>query len=405
MRDVRLERALQRRDACVRQSVAVERRVQLFVRRVVPLHVADHQHDVRRRRSVDHPAAFVGVDAHRLLDEDVPTRLGGGDRRGRVAAGRQARGRRRGPLRADRRRRVPLAPRGTSRRRARARAARCRRAPARRSDRRAPAGTEGASPERPARSPTTPVLSRFTRSASLSWNVPESGDYDASRPTVKFLTARVETGLTSPDWSVPPLRVPSHLEDRPAHRRARPADAQRSASTGARNAASRRSSSASAAIRTTPHVDLTLLGDAAGRERLLALLAERELELAALNVSGNPLHPDRAIGARHDAELRGAVQLAHALGVPRVVAMSGCPGAPGGGGLAGLRRWRLAPRHGGSLGLAVDAHRAVLARAVAVRRCERARRRRLPRAPPGDVDLQRRVVPAAARASPGTTCA
>lgn len=81
----------------------------------------------------------------------------------------------------------------------------------------------------------------------------------------------------------------------------------------------------------TPHADLTLLEDAAGRDRLLALLAERELELAALNVSGNPLHPDPAIGARHDAELRAAVQLAHALGVPRVVAMSGCPGGPGGG--------------------------------------------------------------------------
>jgi sugar phosphate isomerase/epimerase len=81
----------------------------------------------------------------------------------------------------------------------------------------------------------------------------------------------------------------------------------------------------------TPHADLSLLEDAAGRDRLLALLAERELELAALNVSGTPLHPDPAIGARHDAELRAAVQLAHALGVPRVVAMSGCPGGPGGG--------------------------------------------------------------------------
>ena len=81
----------------------------------------------------------------------------------------------------------------------------------------------------------------------------------------------------------------------------------------------------------TPHASLTLLEDASGRDRLLALLAERELELAALNVSGNPLHPDPAVGARHDAELRAALQLAHALGVSRVVAMSGCPGAPGGG--------------------------------------------------------------------------
>jgi sugar phosphate isomerase/epimerase len=82
----------------------------------------------------------------------------------------------------------------------------------------------------------------------------------------------------------------------------------------------------------TPHVTLPLLADSAGRDRLHGLLAERALELAALNVSGNPLHPDRTIGHKHDAELRGALQLAHALGVPRVVAMSGCPGGPGGGG-------------------------------------------------------------------------
>ncbi len=81
-----------------------------------------------------------------------------------------------------------------------------------------------------------------------------------------------------------------------------------------------------------PHVDLTLLADSAGHDRLRGLLAEHALELAALNVSGNPLHPDGTVGDRHDAELRGALRLAHALGVPRVVAMSGCPGGPGGGG-------------------------------------------------------------------------
>jgi sugar phosphate isomerase/epimerase len=80
-----------------------------------------------------------------------------------------------------------------------------------------------------------------------------------------------------------------------------------------------------------PHASLTLVADPAGRDRLGGLLAEHALELAALNVSGNPLHPDRAIGDRHDAELRAALRLAHALDVPRVVAMSGCPGGPGGG--------------------------------------------------------------------------
>jgi sugar phosphate isomerase/epimerase len=79
------------------------------------------------------------------------------------------------------------------------------------------------------------------------------------------------------------------------------------------------------------HADLSLIGDRAACDRLLGLLAEHGLELAALNVSGNPLHPDPAVGTRHGAELRGAVELAQVLGVRRVVAMSGCPGAPGGG--------------------------------------------------------------------------
>lgn len=80
-----------------------------------------------------------------------------------------------------------------------------------------------------------------------------------------------------------------------------------------------------------PHASAALAGDAAGRDRLQGLLAERGLELAALNVSGNPLHPDRSVGDRHDADLRAALRLARQLGVTRVVAMSGCPGAPGGG--------------------------------------------------------------------------
>jgi sugar phosphate isomerase/epimerase len=81
----------------------------------------------------------------------------------------------------------------------------------------------------------------------------------------------------------------------------------------------------------TPHASLALLDDASGRDALRGLLAEHGLELVALNVSGNPLHPDPAVGRRHDEELRGALRLAQALGVARVVAMSGCPGGPGGG--------------------------------------------------------------------------
>ena len=52
-----------------------------------------------------------------------------------------------------------------------------------------------------------------------------------------------------------------------------------------------------------------------------------ELEVVALNASGNPLHPDPVVAAQHDAALRTALELAADHGIPRVVAMSGCPGA------------------------------------------------------------------------------
>jgi sugar phosphate isomerase/epimerase len=53
----------------------------------------------------------------------------------------------------------------------------------------------------------------------------------------------------------------------------------------------------------------------------------RGYAVVAFNVSGNPLHPLRSIGSRHDADLRRTIQLAADLGVDRIVAMSGCPAA------------------------------------------------------------------------------
>lgn len=55
--------------------------------------------------------------------------------------------------------------------------------------------------------------------------------------------------------------------------------------------------------------------------------SRRDLQLVALNVSGNPLHPNPEIAEKHDGWLRRAIQLAPELGVDRLVAMSGCPGA------------------------------------------------------------------------------
>jgi sugar phosphate isomerase/epimerase len=79
-----------------------------------------------------------------------------------------------------------------------------------------------------------------------------------------------------------------------------------------------------------PHVDrAALLSDGRAREELLATLADAGMRLAALNASGNPLHPRRDVAAAHDAALRESLRLASELGCDRVVAMSGCPGGPG----------------------------------------------------------------------------
>ena len=58
-----------------------------------------------------------------------------------------------------------------------------------------------------------------------------------------------------------------------------------------------------------------------------AIVDHAGLGISALNVSGNPLHPNPEIAQRHGDDLRAAIRLAAALGVNRIVAMSGCPGA------------------------------------------------------------------------------
>jgi sugar phosphate isomerase/epimerase len=56
-------------------------------------------------------------------------------------------------------------------------------------------------------------------------------------------------------------------------------------------------------------------------------IESRGFRVCALNVNGNPLHPDPEIGKRHDRDLRDAIEIAAELGIDRIVAMSGCPGA------------------------------------------------------------------------------
>jgi sugar phosphate isomerase/epimerase len=81
----------------------------------------------------------------------------------------------------------------------------------------------------------------------------------------------------------------------------------------------------------TRHCDMpVLLHDAAARRAWLDEVTARGLRVAALNVWGNPLHPDRNVAHKHDSDLRDAIRLAGMLGVDRVVALAGCPpGAPG----------------------------------------------------------------------------
>ena len=109
-----------------------------------------------------------------------------------------------------------------------------------------------------------------------------------------------------------------------------------------------------------PHLPGDVVDDAASRRAFLAVLEQGGGRVSAFNASGNPLHPDPALAATHDAALRRGLRLAAALGVERVVAMSGCPGGPSGDGgwpvfaggawlpdMEGLWRWqweeRIAP--------------------------------------------------------------
>jgi sugar phosphate isomerase/epimerase len=81
-----------------------------------------------------------------------------------------------------------------------------------------------------------------------------------------------------------------------------------------------------------PHlpIDDILAGEGA-RQDYLGRFAEAGITLTGLNVNGNPLNPDPAVGPKHAADLRRAIDVAAALGVRRVVAMSGLPqGEPGG---------------------------------------------------------------------------
>ncbi len=57
-----------------------------------------------------------------------------------------------------------------------------------------------------------------------------------------------------------------------------------------------------------------------------ALIAKKGLEISALSVHGNPVHPQKEIAHGYDCDFRNAVLLAEKLGVQTIVTFSGCPG-------------------------------------------------------------------------------
>ncbi|MEV3906117.1 sugar phosphate isomerase/epimerase [Mycobacterium sp. NPDC050551] len=82
----------------------------------------------------------------------------------------------------------------------------------------------------------------------------------------------------------------------------------------------------------TPHLPVNDLSQ--GRietAEYLAPFAEAGVQLTGLNVNGNPLHADPAVGPEDAEDLRRAIRLAALLGVDRVVTMSGLPAAHTGG--------------------------------------------------------------------------
>lgn len=74
-----------------------------------------------------------------------------------------------------------------------------------------------------------------------------------------------------------------------------------------------------------PHVRMDeLLADSGKRQAFLDALKKREMGIAALNCSGNPLDPGE-LGRRHARDAEDTMRLAGVLGVKTVVMMSGLP--------------------------------------------------------------------------------
>jgi sugar phosphate isomerase/epimerase len=73
-----------------------------------------------------------------------------------------------------------------------------------------------------------------------------------------------------------------------------------------------------------------LIEDAGARKKLQDMLDSRHLELTAISVHGNMLHPNKTIAKEHHDAFTNAVLLAEKMGIKTVNGFSGCPSGPGG---------------------------------------------------------------------------
>ena len=69
-----------------------------------------------------------------------------------------------------------------------------------------------------------------------------------------------------------------------------------------------------------------LLSDEVSLAEWLALIDKYGMEVSALSVHGNPVHPDKAVSEKFHSDFTDAVLLAERIGVDTVVTFSGCPG-------------------------------------------------------------------------------
>ena len=81
-----------------------------------------------------------------------------------------------------------------------------------------------------------------------------------------------------------------------------------------------------------PHIPIDdILASTGAAEEYLGRFAQAGITLTGLNVNGNPLNPDPEVGPKHAADLHRTIEVAAALGVKRVVTMSGLPAGHAGG--------------------------------------------------------------------------